>query len=79
MSEIIQFGTFTVYLTFCENHIFMRYYENISGYKYEIIVNTLNQIGINTENNMTLDNLYEIIVKCFKKEKDHVVYFICKN
>ncbi len=78
MSEIIQFGTFTIYLTFCEDHIFMRYYETISGDKYELKVNTPKDICINNEYyNMTLHNLYEIIVKCFKKEKDHFVYFIC--
>jgi len=80
MSEIIQFGTYTIYLTYCQDYIFMRYYETISGDKYELKINSPKEICINNEYyNITLDKLFEIIVKCFKKETDHVVYFICDD
>ena len=72
MSEVIQFNTFTVYLTLCQDHIFLRLYENISENKYELKITNSKEFGTYIEN-IGIDNFFTILIKCFNKEKGHVV------
>jgi hypothetical protein len=72
MSQVIQFSTFTVYLTLCQDHIFIRLYENISEDKYELNINNSKEFGTYIEN-ISIDDFFSILIKCFNKEKGHVV------
>ena len=72
MSQVIQFSTFTVYLTLCQDHIFLRLYENISEDKYELNISNSKEFGTYIEN-IGIDNFFTILIKCFNKEKGHVV------
>jgi cell division protein FtsB len=72
MSEVIQFNTFTVYLTLCQDHIFLRLYENISENKYELKITNSKEFGTYIEN-IGIDNFFTILIKCFNKEKGHIV------
>jgi hypothetical protein len=73
MSQVIQFSTFTVYLTLCQNHVFLRLYENISEDKFELNINNSNEFGTYIEN-ISIDDFFSILIKCFAKEKGHDVY-----
>ena len=72
MSQVIQFSTFTVYLTLCQDHIFLRLYENISEDKYELKISNSKEFGTYIEN-ISVNDFFTILIKCFNKEKGHVV------
>jgi cell division protein FtsB len=72
MSEVIQFNIFTVYLTLCQDHIFVRLYENIKEEKYELKISNSNEFGLYIEN-ISINDFFSILIKCFKKETGHVV------
>jgi len=72
MSQVIQFNTFTVYLTLCQDHIFLRLYENISENKFELKITNSKEFGTYIEN-IGIDDFFTILIKCFNKEKGHVV------
>jgi hypothetical protein len=74
MSEVIQFDTFTVYMTLCQDRIFLRLYENISEQKYETKVSNSKEFGGIYIENMSIDNFFSMLIKCFNKEKGHIVY-----
>ena len=74
MSEVIQFDTFTVSLTLCQDRIFLRLYENISEQKYETKVSNSIEFGGTYIENMSIDDFFSMLIKCFNKEKGHTVY-----
>ena len=72
MSQVIQFNTFTIYLTLCKDDIFIRLYENIKEDKYELKISNSKEFGTYIEN-ISIDDFFRILIKAFNKEKGHVV------